>query len=192
MSINDNYQDRQDSINLYKELTSFGSNIGIMSESIVSNNERDMPNQQYNGFQNYGNNNPQYVEVPSYDPMSEFDMSDTNNTTNTDMCFVEQSGEGVNTRYNVKDSRTGQTYASCILKEASDKIATLMNEGKLFTDMEVMKCIMTDTKFSQVIHEMRQIKSQIDSSLNESTKQSLKNKLNEMKVSALELKNKLK
>lgn len=185
--INVNYDPEvnEDSARLFKELVSDGVSMGIMNENSTPTNK---PMPQNNSFQ-YQQPQMYEYQMPqqqAYDPMSEFESVGTEPQS---AYLVEQVGEGANTRYNVKDSRTGQIYANCMLKEAADKIESLMNEGKMFSDIEVMKCIMTDAKFAKSINEMRQIKTNIEMAINESVKAPLKQKLNEMKMEAIKIKN---
>lgn len=189
-----------DSVELFKELTSIGVGMGMMNETVSYNDERRSPN--IPQTDEYGNivGQPQYYnyqpQTPAqsfdmsstYDPMSEFD---TTPIVKSPKYIVEQIGQGVNSRYNVKDSTTGQVYANCILPEASQKIAKLMNEGKMFSDIEVMKCLMADTRFNQSITEMRKVKATLDSCMNEAEKKTLSEKLQVMKEEALQIKQKI-
>lgn len=172
-----------DSKELFKSLVSIGTDYQIMGESVRYEQNRPMPQaQQYQYPQPQ-----QYVpSQPTYDPMSEFDM--TPSVPSGPQYIVEQVGSGANTKYNVSDSRTGQVYASCMMPEAAQKISKLMNEGKMFTDIEVMKCVMSDAKFTQKINEMRVIKTNIEQSSNQSEKSTLISKLNIMKEEAINLK----
>ena len=188
-----------DSVELFKELTSIGVGMGMMNETVSYNDERrnNIPQTDEYGNQigqpQYYNYQPQtpaqsFDMSSTYDPMSEFD---TTPVVKGPKYVVEQIGQGVNSRYNVKDSTTGQVYANCILPEASQKIAKLMNEGKMFSDIEVMKCLMADTKFNQSITEMRKVKASLDSCMNESEKQTLSQKLQVMKEEAIQIKQKI-
>ena len=186
-----------DSVELFKELTSIGVGMGMMNETINYNEGRT---QNIPQSDEYGNviGNPQYYQYQpqpqtfnmesGYDPMSEFDSTPI---VQGPKYVVEQVGQGASSRYNVKDSTTGQVYANCILPEASQKIAKLMNEGKMFSDIEVMKCLMADTRFNQSITEMRKVKASLDTCMNESEKQTLSQKLQVMKEEALQIKKKI-
>ena len=186
-----------DSVELFKELTSIGVGMGMMNETINYNEGRT---QNIPQSDEYGNviGNPQYYQYQpqpqtfntesAYDPMSEFDSTPI---VQGPKYVVEQVGQGASSRYNVKDSTTGQVYANCILPEASQKIAKLMNEGKMFSDIEVMKCLMADTRFNQSITEMRKVKASLDTCMNESEKQTLSQKLQVMKEEALQIKKKI-
>lgn len=186
-----------DSVELFNELTKIGVSCGLMNEKLTYDNNRANKIPQTDMYGNpvqdpqYYNYQPQpqtFDMASTYDPMSEFD---TTPQAPVEKYIVEQSGQGVSSKYNVKDSMTGQIYASCILPEASQKIAKLMNEGKMFSDIEVMKCLMADTKFSQSITEMRKVKASLDSCMNEAEKKTLSQKLQVMKEEALQIKQKI-
>lgn len=188
-----------DSVELFKELTSIGVGMGMMNETITYNEGRSNHIPQTDEYGNlvgqpqYYNYQPQtpaqsFDMASAYDPMSEFDSTPI---VQGPKYVVEQVGQGASSRYNVKDSTTGQVYANCILPEASQKIAKLMNEGKMFSDIEVMKCLMADTRFNQSITEMRKVKATMDSTINEAEKKQLSNKLQVMKEEALQIKKKI-
>lgn len=187
-----------DSVELFKELTSYGVGCGLMNESIDYNEgrSRNIPQTDEYGnivgqpqqFYNYQPQPQTFNMADAYDPMSEFDSTPV---VKGPKYVVEQVGQGANSRYNVKDSTTGQVYANCILPEASQKIAKLMNEGKMFSDIEVMKCLMADTRFNQSITEMRKVKASLDSCMNEAEKKNLSDKLQVMKEEALQIKQKI-